>query len=60
MSNLKLIREQVGITQEDLARLINVSAKTIHNIEKRNNTDVQTAIQLSRILNTPVEVLFKK
>lgn len=57
---LKYYREKKNITQEELARLIGVSARTIQNIEKKNNTDVKTALKIAKILENDIETIFKK
>lgn len=58
MNNLKKIRNKLGISQEKLARLVNVSTKTIYRIENNESTDVKTAIKIAKILNTTVEEIF--
>lgn len=55
---LKEYRLKKGITQEELARAINVSVRTIHNIEKTNKTDINTALKISKILGATVEEIF--
>ena len=57
---LKEYRLKKGITQEELARAINVTVKTIHNIEKTNKTDINTALKISKILEEPVDKIFAK
>lgn len=55
---LKEYRLKKGITQEELARAINVTVRTIHNIEKTNKTDINTALKISKILGATVEEIF--
>lgn len=57
---LKEWRIKKGLTQEQLARAIDVSLRTIYNIEKTNKTDIETALKISKILNVPIEVIFSK
>lgn len=57
---LKYYREKKGYTQEKLAREIDVSLRTIQNIERKNNTDVQTALKISKVLEVKIEEIFKE
>ncbi len=57
---IKYYRERKGLTQQELAEKIEVSYKTMYNIEKRNNTDVRTAIKIAKELETPIEIIFAK
>lgn len=57
---VKYYREKKGLTQEELARIIGVSYKTMYNIEKRNSTDVKTAIKIAKALETTVETIFEE
>lgn len=57
---IKYYREKKNITQEELARLIGVSTRTIQNIEKKNNTDVKTALKIAKILENTIENIFKE
>lgn len=58
MNKLKKIRTEKGISQEKLARMIDVSSQTVYRIEKKLNTDVKTAIKIAKILNCKVEDIF--
>lgn len=58
MCKLKELRKKKNISQEKLARIVNVSSKTIYRIEKTKNTDVQTAIKIAKALNSSVEEIF--
>lgn len=57
---LKFYREKKKITQEKLAREVEVSTRTIQNIEKTNKTDVSIAIRISKVLGYTVEEIFDK
>ena len=57
-NKLKKLREENKISQEKLARIVNVSSKTIYRIEKTKNTDVQTALRIAKALNSKVEDIF--
>ncbi len=58
---VKRLREKMGISQEKLARLANVSNNTIINIEagKQNNPTIETLKKVAKALNTPIEDLIK-
>lgn len=59
-NNVKAIREQNNITQEELARLCNVSKNTIYNIEKdRHIPNLLLAYKIKKVLNCKyVEEIF--
>ena len=57
---LKEWRLKKEMTQEQLARAINVSLRTIYNIEKTNKTDIDTALKISKVLGVPVEKIFSE
>lgn len=54
-------REKLGISQEKLARLADVSNNTIINIEagKQDNPTIETLKKIARGLNIPIEDLIK-
>lgn len=60
MNNITKARKEKGLSQEKLAKLIDVSYKTIYRIEKNKNTDVRTAIKIAKILEKTVEELFSE
>lgn len=60
MNNVTKARKEKGLSQEKLAKLIDVSYKTIYKIEKNENTDVRTAIKIAKILGKTVEELFSE
>jgi len=58
---VKRLREKMGISQEKLARLADVSNNTIINIEagKQDNPTIETLKKIAKALNTPIEDLIK-
>ncbi|MFQ7001873.1 MAG: helix-turn-helix transcriptional regulator [Clostridium sp.] len=60
MNKITKARKEKGLSQEKLAKLIDVSYKTIYRIEKNENTDVRTAIKIAKILEKTVEELFEE
>lgn len=56
--SLKEFREKNKITQEELAYRVDVSVRTIQNIEKTNNTNLKTAIRIAEELNGTIEEIF--
>lgn len=59
MNKIKEIREMQNLTQEEIAREINISLSSMRNIEKnRSIPNVYVAIELAKKLNTKVEELF--
>jgi len=56
---VKRLREKMGISQEKLARLADVSNNTIINIEagKQGNPTIETLKKIAKALNTPIEDL---
>ena len=61
-SKIKRLREKLGLSQEKLARLADVSNNTIINIEagKQQNPTVDTIKKIAKALNVPIEDLIKK
>ena len=57
---LKEHRLKMGFTQEELARLLNIPLKTYQNIEKRNDTTVKIAKNISVLLNAAIEEIFSE
>ena len=57
--NVKQLREKIGLSQEKLARLSDVSNNTIINIEagKQDNPTIDTLKKVARALNVSVEDL---
>jgi len=58
---VKRLREKMGLSQEKLARLANVSNNTIINIEtgKQDNPTIETLKKIAKALNMPIEDLIK-
>ena len=59
MCNLKVYRVAQGLTQEQLAEKVGVRRETIMRLEKAQyNPSVKLAIDISRVLNAPIEDIF--
>jgi len=60
-SKIKRIREKLGLSQEKLARLADVSNNTIINIEagKQDNPTIETLKKIAKALGAQVEDLIK-
>ena len=60
-SKIKKIREKLGLSQEKLARLADVSNNTIINIEagKQQNPTIDTIKKIAKSLNVSIEDLLK-
>jgi len=60
-SKIKRIREKMGLSQEKLARLADVSNNTIINIEagKQQNPTIDTIKKIAKVLNVSIEELIK-
>jgi transcriptional regulator with XRE-family HTH domain len=58
---VKRLREKIGISQEKLARLADVSNNTIINIEagKQDNPTIDTLKKIAKALDAPIEDLIK-
>lgn len=58
-NKVKKLREKLGLSQERLARLADVSTNTIINIEsgKQKNPTVETISKIAKALNMPIEEL---
>jgi len=58
---VKRLREKMGLSQEKLARLSDVSNNTIINIEagKQDNPTIETLKKIAKGLDTPIEDLIK-
>ena len=55
---LKEYRIKMGMTQEQLARILDISLRTYQNIEKKNDTTVKLAKNISVILGASIEEIF--
>ncbi len=60
-SKIKQARKKLGLSQEKLARLADVSNNTIINIEagKQQNPTIETLKKIAKVLNVPIEDLIK-
>ena len=58
---VRRLREKMGISQEKLARLADVSNNTIINIEagKQQNPTIDTIKKIAKALNVSIEELIK-
>jgi len=58
--NVRRVRREKGLTQEELARKVGVSRQTIVNVEQgRYKPSILLALKIARVLDTDVETLFK-
>jgi len=59
INNIKKIRIHNNKTQEELARMLDISLRSYQNIENNKQIpNVVTALKLAKILNTIVENLY--
>lgn len=59
-TNLKQVRMERNLHQEDLAVAIGSCGRTIGRIERgERNASLELALRLAKYLNTPVETLFQ-
>lgn len=59
-SQIKKRRNELSLTQKDLAEKLNVSRSAISNWElERNYPDIQTIVNLSDVLDIPLDTLLK-
>lgn len=60
ITNLKQIRQEHNLHQEDIAIAIGSCGKTIGRIERgERNASLELALRLATFLNVPVEELFQ-
>ncbi len=58
-NRLKELRDEKGLTQEDLAAMVNVSRQTIISLEKgKYNPSIILAWKLARCFARPIEEVF--
>ncbi len=58
-NDIKKIRKEMGIRQEDLAKLTGSTRQTIIAVENNKyNPSLELALRLAQVLKTPVERLF--
>lgn len=57
--NLKKYRQLKNLTQEELAKIVNVRRETIIRLEAaKYNPSLKLAIDISKAVDTPIEKLF--
>lgn len=58
-NRIKELRKEMGLRQEDLALILNVTRQTINAIENNKyNPTLELGMKLARLLKTSVEDLF--
>jgi len=58
-NKLKLLRENLGFTQDQLATLVDVSRQTIISLEREKyDPSIQLAFKLSKIFSCTIEDIF--
>lgn len=58
-NNIKKLRKDLGLRQEDIAIILGVTRQTINAIENQKyNPTLELAMKLARLLNTTVDELF--
>lgn len=59
ISNLKKYRQFNELTQEELAKRVNVRRETIARLENaKYNPSLELAVRISKELNAPIDALF--
>jgi len=58
-TDVKAIREQIGLSQSDFAKLMRVSIKTLQNWEQHRRNPTGPAAALLKIVSTAPEVALK-
>ncbi|MCR8968123.1 helix-turn-helix transcriptional regulator [Streptococcus zalophi] len=59
-TNLKAVRESVGMTQQELANLVGVRRETIIHLENnRYNPSLEMALKIARVFDMTIEHLFQ-
>lgn len=58
-NNIRELRKELGLRQEDVADILGVTRQTINAIEnEKYNPTLELAMKLAKLLNTTVEELF--
>ncbi len=58
-NDIKKLRKQKGLRQEDMADLLSVTRQTINAIENNKyNPTLELAMKIAKLLNRPVEEIF--
>jgi putative transcriptional regulator len=59
-NNVKYLRKQAGLRQEDIAVKLGVTRQTINAIENNKyNPTLELAMRLAKLFNTPVDEIFR-
>lgn len=59
-NNIKYLRKQMNLRQEDVANKVGVTRQTINAIENdKYNPTLELAMKLAKLFNTPVEKIFQ-
>lgn len=59
-TNLKEYRENLGLTQKELAEKVGVRRETIVHLEKNKyNPSLELALEIAQLFDVPVEKMFK-
>ncbi len=59
-NNIKFLRSQLNLRQEDLANKLGVTRQTINAIENdKYNPSLELAMKLAKLFNTSVEAIFQ-
>ncbi len=57
--NLKKYRQMANLTQEELAKIVNVRRETIQRLESgKYNPSIKLAVDVSKALNVSIEDIF--
>ena len=58
-NNVRECRKQLNLTQENLAKLLDISRQTIIAIENRKyNPSLELALKMGKLFNKPIEEIF--
>lgn len=57
LPRLRLIREQHGLTQDELAQRVGMSLSQIHRLEKGSQPNADTLVKLAQALDVSVDYL---
>jgi len=59
-NNIKYLRKQMGLRQEDVAKSLGVTRQTINAIENdKYNPTLELAMKIAKFFNTSVEEIFQ-
>ncbi|AKB29172.1 Transcriptional regulator, PBSX family [Methanosarcina siciliae C2J] len=59
-NNIKELRKQMGLRQEDIAKELDVTRQTINAIENNKyNPTLELAMKLAKLFKKPVEEIFE-